>query len=105
MIKEFSKRVNVSVADLKSKKRTKDIALARQMYFKLLRTKTEYSLEAIALECDRVNHATVIHGLKKIDNLIEAGDNKAVEMWNKVKDIKTDEEKRRLRAFRNSRNL
>lgn len=61
-----SKNYNVSVDDLESKKRPKDIAYARQVAMYLCREMTDLSLPKIGADFGGRDHTTVIHAVDKI---------------------------------------
>lgn len=56
----------ISIADMESRKRPKDIAYARQMAMYLCRMMTEMSLPKIGAEFGGRDHTTVIHAVDKI---------------------------------------
>ena len=56
---------------LDSKKRTRDIALARQVAMYLCKKHTKLPLSAIGNAIGKKNHATVLHACKTINNLME----------------------------------
>jgi chromosomal replication initiator protein len=53
-------------AALRSRKRTYEIATARQAAMFLLRTFTKMSLHEIAREFNKLNHCTVMHAMKAV---------------------------------------
>lgn len=57
---------DIKISDLKSKRRTKDLALARQMAMYLCRRFTATSYPAIGAEFGGRDHSTVIHASKTI---------------------------------------
>lgn len=59
---------NVSVEDLKSKRRIVTIALPRQIAMYLSRTMTDESYPRIGMEFGGKNHSTVIHSFEKVAN-------------------------------------
>lgn len=61
----------VSLEDMLSKKRTADIALARQVAMYFVRNKTGESLQQISHAFNKKDHTTVIHACKKVENLIK----------------------------------
>jgi chromosomal replication initiator protein len=61
----------IKVTSLLSKKRTKDIVLARQVAIYLSRELTDLSLTSIGEAFGRRDHTTVIHSYTKIKNKIE----------------------------------
>ena len=58
---------DLKISDLKSKRRTKDVALARQMAMYLCRKYTSTSFPAIGAEFGGRDHSTVIHASKSIE--------------------------------------
>ncbi|HOD83174.1 MAG TPA: chromosomal replication initiator protein DnaA [Phycisphaerae bacterium] len=62
-------RFNVRLADLQSKKRSRSIALPRQVCMFLARTLTRHSLEEIGGYFGGRDHSTVLHANKTIDRL------------------------------------
>lgn len=65
---------DISVRELKGKRRTAYIALARQTAMYLLREELELPLEKIANELNRKDHTTVLHACNKVDELIITDD-------------------------------
>lgn len=66
IVKEVAKAFNSSVKDLKGPKRTKDLALARQVAMFILREEFDYKLEEVAKFLNRKDHTTVLHAVDKI---------------------------------------
>lgn len=58
---------NISYADLKGKKRTKNISFPRQVAMYLAREMTEFSTTEIGVEFGGRDHTTVMHGHQKIE--------------------------------------
>lgn len=71
--------------DLESKKRSKNIALPRQIGMYLSRKLTDLSLLKIASSFNR-DHSTVIHGIDKIEDLVKT-DNKVKDDIEKITEI------------------
>ncbi|MDO4287630.1 MAG: chromosomal replication initiator protein DnaA [Eubacterium sp.] len=72
-IKEMTaKYFNVTVEDMDSKKRTKAIALPRQVAMYLTRNLTDLSLPKIGEDFGGRDHSTVIHACQKITEEMEA---------------------------------
>ena len=59
---------NISFEDMKSKKRTPNLAIPRQVAMYLCRKLTDESFERIGIEFSGKNHANVIHACNKIEN-------------------------------------
>ncbi len=74
----------ISVDDLKSKKRTANIAFARQIAMFLSRDLLKESFERIGLEFGGKDHSTVIHSVDKIEDEI----NNNSELRNTIEKIK-----------------
>lgn len=70
VLKTVAKAFTVSVKDLKGPRRTKELALARQVAMYVLREEFGYKLEDIAKFLQRDDHTTVMHGIDKIKSLI-----------------------------------
>ena len=69
--KAVSDYYNIKVNSLLSKKRTKDIVLARQVAIYLSRELTDLSLISIGESFGRRDHTTIIHSYNKIRNKIK----------------------------------
>ena len=65
--KAICEHFDVKISDLKSKRRTKNLALARQMAMYLCRKFTSTSFPAIGAEFGGRDHSTVIHASKTIE--------------------------------------
>lgn len=80
VLKEVSKSFGVTVKDLKGPRRTKELALARQVAMYILREEFNYKLEEIAKFLNRMDHTTVLHAIDKIKNkmMIQEGFNSQV---------------------------
>ena len=63
-----SDHFGISIADLKSNKRSADIANPRQIYMYLIRTMTEVPLKGIGIILGGKDHSTVKYGVEKITN-------------------------------------
>ena len=61
---------NISLQDIKSKKRTQNVSLPRQIAMYLIRELTDSSLPKIGEEFGGKDHTTVIHAHKKISSAI-----------------------------------
>jgi len=62
---------NIKPADLRSQRRTKNLSLPRQIAMYLSRELTKASLPEIGLKFGGKNHSTVIHAIKKIEEMIK----------------------------------
>jgi len=71
ILKNVSEHMNVSIEDLKSNKRNKEIADARHIYMYICRKITDKSLVAIGEVVGGRDHATVFNGIKRVEKKIE----------------------------------
>jgi len=71
VIETVAKSFNLSPLDLKSGKRDRETALARQVAMYLTRQETNCSLAQIGMELGNRDHSTVIHAYKKIESYID----------------------------------
>jgi chromosomal replication initiator protein len=80
VLKEVSKSFGVLVKDLKGPRRTKDLALARQVAMYILREEYRYKLEEVARFLNRDDHTTVIHAIDKVKSkmMLQEGFNNQV---------------------------
>ncbi len=80
VIREVAKSFGVTVKDLKGPRRTKELALARQVAMYILREEFSYKLEEVAKYLKRTDHTTVLHALDKIKSkmMIQDGFNSQV---------------------------
>ena len=72
--KEVSKFFQVSLADLRAKKRTKNIVQARQIAMYLSRQLAQQSLPEIGNAFGGKDHTTVLHSCKKVERDIDESD-------------------------------
>ncbi len=70
VLKVVAKNYNLSVNDLRSKKRQKDIASVRQVAFYLMKKLTFCSLQAIGSFIGGRDHSTVTHAIAKVETLM-----------------------------------
>lgn len=66
-----SEHFNISIADLKGKKRNAEIVLPRQIVMYLCRDLTDTPLKAVGAFLGGKDHASVTHGVKKIEALLK----------------------------------
>ena len=83
IISQVCKFYSVDEAALRGTQRTRGIADARQMAMYLVRKLTNLSLPDIGQEFNR-DHATVLHGIRKVEASIKSGDDN---LRNNVRDI------------------
>lgn len=86
ILKSVAKEYSVSIQDLRSKKRQKDIARARQVAFYLMKKHTISSLQAIGNYIGGRDHSTVIHAIMKVEKNLN--ENPSFEQ--KIKTIEQD---------------
>jgi len=70
VLKIVARHFDMSIADLRSKKRSKDIACVRQVACYVLKKHTENSLQAIGAYIGGRNHSTVIHAIGKVEDML-----------------------------------
>lgn len=70
ILKTVASHFNVRVNDLKSKKRSRDISVPRQIAMYICREYTKLSLPDIGRQFGGKDHTTVIHSHKKISKLV-----------------------------------
>ena len=73
----------VTLEQLRSKTRKREIVEARQIYCKLAKKRTKYTLEQIGSAINK-DHATVLHSVRTCNNLIETN----INFKNKFNDCK-----------------
>ncbi|MBQ9030636.1 MAG: chromosomal replication initiator protein DnaA [Parasporobacterium sp.] len=74
IIKIVAEHFGISVSDLSSKKKSKDIVYPRQLSMYLCRTLTEAALSLIGKKLGNRDHSTVIYGYEKIQSEIDTDD-------------------------------
>lgn len=92
VIRFVSKSFGVSVKDIKGKRRTKEVALARQVAMYILREELDYNLEEVAKFVNRNDHTTVIHAVDKIKSMIMTDDGFKEQVVGVIKDMNEAEE-------------
>jgi chromosomal replication initiator protein len=78
----------LSYADLKGKKRTKNIALPRQIAMYIARDITEYSTTELGFEFGGRDHTTVMHACQKIEERLKLDPNMESTIQSLVRTIK-----------------
>jgi chromosomal replication initiator protein len=66
VLKEVAKSFDVTVKSIKGPRRTKEVALARQVAMYILREEFNYKLEDVAKFLNRKDHTTVLHAVDKV---------------------------------------
>ena len=79
---------NITVEDLKSKKRKASVALPRQIAMYICRTALEESFPKIGIEFGGKDHTTVMHSVEKIKNEIKTNGILEVEINKIIQEIK-----------------
>ena len=90
IIKVIAEEYGLSSADIKGKKRTKNIIMPRQIAMYIAREITEFSTTEIGAEFGR-DHTTVVHSCQKIEEAIQADskfDSKIQLLIRNIKDYK-----------------
>ena len=72
IIKTVSEHLNISVEDIRSKKRSQDIAIARQIVMYLCREYTVLALKSIGNAVGGKDHATVLNGIKRVEERLNS---------------------------------
>ena len=67
-----AEQYGISVDDISSKKKNKEIAIPRQICMYLCRKYTEYSLKTIGDIMGNRDHTTVIHGINKVSSMLKS---------------------------------
>jgi len=80
VLKEVAKSFAVTVKELKGPRRTKELALARQVAMYILREEFNYKLEEVAKFLNREDHTTVLHAIDKVKSkmMLQDGFNRQV---------------------------
>ncbi len=84
----ISKKYDITIEDMDSKKRTKAIAYPRQIAMYITRELTDLSLPKIGDVFGGRDHSTVIHAYDKIENDMENDPVFKIEITNLIKEIK-----------------
>ena len=71
ILKTIARYYAISINDIKSKKRHKDIAIIRQVTFYMMKKMTRSSLQSIGTFIGGRDHSTVIHAVTKIEKIIQ----------------------------------
>ena len=77
----------ISFEDMKSKKRTPNLAIPRQVAMYLCRKLTDESFERIGIEFSGKNHATVIHACNKIEKEMKVNKDLSEAIYNIEKQL------------------
>ena len=88
--KKVANSFNISFSDMKSKKRSRNIALPRQVAMYLSRKLTNYSTTEIGNEFGGKDHSTVIYAISKIENQFDSDDSFRLKVDRITKEIEDD---------------
>lgn len=84
---------SITVQQMQSKSRKRELVEARQIFFKLARALTNKSLKKIGECMSNKDHATVIYGIRAIDELLLVDSDIKRKYTNALKIIKTEEQR------------
>ena len=76
IIAEVARTFNVSVEDIRSKKRTSDVSEARQIAMYIMRETTQLSQKAIGSEFNGKDHTTVIYAITTVKRIMKEDQHK-----------------------------
>jgi len=88
IIESCAKYFRLKPEDIKSSKRTKELANARQIAMYLCRELTDLSLSKIAQDFGNKDHTTIMYGIKKIEKAIQENYETKVAVETLIHDIK-----------------
>ncbi|MCK4651255.1 chromosomal replication initiator protein DnaA [Candidatus Babeliales bacterium] len=71
VLKIIAKHYSVSINDLKSKKRHKNISTVRQVAFYMMKKLTFCSLQTIGEFVGKRDHSTVLHAISKVEKILD----------------------------------
>lgn len=77
IIEETARYYQLTAEDLRSQRRSKNTAMARQVSMYLMRNLTNLSLKDIGAEYGDRNHATVLSSIRKVEDLLKSDPNMA----------------------------
>lgn len=75
ILKEVSKFYGITIKDIKGNRRLKPFVIPRQISMYLLRDMTEIGFQSIGALLGGRDHSTVLHGVAKVDHLMQNGSN------------------------------
>jgi len=73
IIAQVSSKYNVPICDLKSSRRASSVTIVRQIAMFRMKTETFNSLPAIGKFLGGRDHTTILHGVRKIQRMIDEG--------------------------------
>lgn len=86
MIDEFERRTGFRKMSILGRDKCQSVVYARFVYWFVMK-RNGFSITEIARLCDR-NHATIIYGLRRVNELLEIHDVFVCELVEKTKNIK-----------------
>lgn len=86
MVVYVSNITGIPVETILGRSRDTKVSCVRQLYWKLLREKKRYTFRKIA-ELNERDTSSVQLGVKRVNNLLETGDEMACELWNNLKGL------------------
>jgi chromosomal replication initiator protein len=87
ILDKVSRKYNIPVDDIKSRKRTKEIAAARHVTIYIIRRLTDMSLPAIGKYMGR-DHTTILFSLDTIESELKTSATLELEINELIKEIK-----------------
>jgi hypothetical protein len=83
--------LKVPFSDFIAKRRTTRVSLARHVFFYLARHHTPLSFNQIGLRSGGHDHTTIMHGIRRVDGLINSGNREIIKAINEIRqDLKID---------------
>ncbi|MBQ6826733.1 MAG: hypothetical protein IJO46_01860, partial [Thermoguttaceae bacterium] len=74
VLKAVAKQFSVSVVEMRSKKRSKSLVLARNVVFYLARKLTDATFQEIGREVSNRDHSTTLRGARDVAEALETDD-------------------------------
>jgi chromosomal replication initiator protein len=71
LVKKVCNSFNISVRDVRGRRRTAEIVVPRQVCMYLLRKELEMPLEKVAHELNRKDHTTVLHAIDRVEEKMD----------------------------------
>lgn len=91
MLEEYAAIMGVTPDQITEKNNRPAIVEVRSIYCKLRHEKHGYNYSQIGRELGRT-HASVIHAIRRMNDLLSVGDEEVTRKWNKVKQLREYEE-------------
>ncbi|MEI6462553.1 MAG: chromosomal replication initiator protein DnaA [bacterium] len=89
VIKRVADEYGIMISEIKSARRTKETALARQICMYILREEYRYKLKQVANFLNKSDHTTIIHGVDKIKEKIQTEPQFKSQLDKIVRDLET----------------